>query len=585
MKTCHIGLAALALAAAAAPSRAADADWVQESNADAQILLKAIGSYSPEEVSDDGLSEFDDGVTDMRPGLDERSRAALQGAEDALGAKLASEGDPRVRQDLEILIRACRNRITDTELDHRLLLDFNDIPRSFFVAQFSLLQNQVSPGRRPAALVRLRKMTGLEPGYTPMTELAKALFAESLRGPSRLGPFRGRVQTSIDDVPRYVAGIRQLYATFRIPGAGKALDAMEAQLGDFARWEKQEVLPHSREDFRQPPEIYAEDLVDVGLGITPEDLIAKARLEYTETQAELASLAPLVAKERGLPDTDYRPVVRALKKDQLSTAELEPYYHQVIAAIEANIRKEHIIALPDRPLIMRLASAAETASQPAPHYLPPQIIGNTGQRGQFVLPLNNPGASASPEDKYDDFSFRAAAWTLSAHEGRPGHDLQFTAMIERGVSLARSIFAFNSVNVEGWALYSEAVYKPYEPIDGQLVALQLRLLRAARAILDPMLNLGMISRPRAHDILTNDVCLSEAFTKEELDRFTFRNPGQATAYFYGYSRIMEMRAEAEIALGDRFDRYAFNNFLISQGLLPPDILQKAVETDFIPSQK
>jgi uncharacterized protein (DUF885 family) len=42
--------------------------------------------------------------------------------------------------------------------------------------------------------------------------------------------------------------------------------------------------------------------------------------------------------------------------------------------------------------------------------------------------------------------------------------------------------------VEGWALYAEAEMIPYEPAEGQLIALQFRMLRAARAMLDPMLN-------------------------------------------------------------------------------------------------
>jgi len=235
-------------------------------------------------------------------------------------------------------------------------------------------------------------------------------------------------------------------------------------------------------------------------------------------------------------------------------------------------------------MVMRLASEAESAANPAPHMQPPPLINNTGQRGQFILPLGNPQPGGDSSHAYDDFTFKAAAWTLIAYEGRPGHELQFSAMVERGVSLARSIFAFNSVNVEGWAPYSEAEFKPYEPFEGQLIALQLRLLRAARAILDPMLNLGQISREHAHDILTGDVVLSEAFAREELDRFTFRSPGQATAYYYGYSRIMELRASAEIALGSRFNRLAFNDFIVGEGLLPPDLLAAAFEAGFIPSQ-
>jgi uncharacterized protein (DUF885 family) len=47
-------------------------------------------------------------------------------------------------------------------------------------------------------------------------------------------------------------------------------------------------------------------------------------------------------------------------------------------------------------------------------------------------------------------------------------------MVENGVSQARALYAFNSVNVEGWALYAEAEMLPYEPVEGQLIALQHR---------------------------------------------------------------------------------------------------------------
>ena len=58
--------------------------------------------------------------------------------------------------------------------------------------------------------------------------------------------------------------------------------------------------------------------------------------------------------------------------------------------------------------------------------------------------------------------------------------------------------------------------------------------------------------------------------------------GQAGSYFYGYSRILQLRAETELALGANFDRLAFNNS--STRTAPPDLL-KAVREEFIPSQK
>src|SRR6202161_1849291 len=127
-------------------------------------------------------------------------------------------------------------------------------------------------------------------------------------------------------------------------------------------------------------------------------------------------------------------------------------------------------------------------------------------------------------------------------------------MVEHGVSLARALYAFNSTNAEGWGLYSEYIMQPYEPAEGQLMTLQLRLLRAARAFLDPELQSGKTTPAQAYTVLEKDVMLSHAFAEEEVERFTFRSPGQANSYFYGYTRLSSLRKETENALGAKFDQ-------------------------------
>src|SRR4029077_130817 len=86
---------------------------------------------------------------------------------------------------------------------------------------------------------------------------------------------------------------------------------------------------------------------------------------------------------------------------------------------------------------IRLASRAESAALPAPHLNPPRLIGNARQVGGFVLPPSNPNAESGAE--MDDFNFAAITWTLTAHEARPGHELQFSKMVEHGVSTARCL--------------------------------------------------------------------------------------------------------------------------------------------------
>jgi len=154
-------------------------------------------------------------------------------------------------------------------------------------------------------------------------------------------------------------------------------------------------------------------------------------------------------------------------------------------------------------------------------------------------------------------------------------------MVEKGVSLARVLFALNSVNVEGWALYMENEMLPYLPTEGQFSTLWSRLARSARAFLDPGLQSGEITREQALKILREDVCLSEALAQSEIERYTFRAPGQATSYYCGYARMMELRMDTELLMGDEFNRQAYHDFLLSQGALPPDLLRKAVMEQFV----
>jgi uncharacterized protein (DUF885 family) len=83
----------------------------------------------------------------------------------------------------------------------------------------------------------------------------------------------------------------------------------------------------------------------------------------------------------------------------------------------------------------------------------------------------------------------------------------------------------------------------------------------------------------------DEVVLSEPMAKQEVDRYTFRAPGQATSYFYGYTRWMQLKAETELALGKSFNRQRYHDFLLAQGTLPPSLISQAVVTEFIPAEK
>ncbi len=559
--------------------------WIEKSDAYTNGLLAVRFAHAPEEGSAQGLSKFDDRISN--PTLDDEiaQRHELEAVLAKVATAESKETDRKIREDLAILRKAFDLQFRQEDFARQHEVPFMNASKDIFQGLRTLLDDQVGPDRRSAAVARLRKYTGMEPGFKPYTEVLKQRELLQIAKAGVIYPSKGEVETELGRNSNYVDGIAALFTKYQIGGWESGYASLKAQLADYDAWVRAQILPKARSDFRLPAEEYALALEGYGVDLPPAQIASMARTAFAEYQAEMASLAAKIAKADGYAANDYRSVIAELKKKQITGAEILPFYQKRLEAIEQIILANSLVTLPDRPAIIRLATAAETAQQPAPHMKPPPFSNNTGQRGEFILPLNIPSATGGAEDRYDDFTYDAVAWTLTAHEARPGHELQFDSMVERGVSLARALYAFNSTNAEGWGLYSEYIMQPYEPLEGQLLTLQLRLLRAARAFLDPELQSGKMTPAAAYDVLEKDVMLSHAFATEEVERFTFRSPGQANSYFYGYTRLLALRKETEAALGAKFDQKKFHDFLLSQGLLPPDLMRRAVLDEFVVSQR
>ncbi|HEX4243286.1 MAG TPA: DUF885 domain-containing protein [Steroidobacteraceae bacterium] len=575
-------LACIALSpmtASAAPA------WIEKSNGYTQRVLDIDFEHRPEEGSSEGLARYDKRIARPSMADDLAQRHELEAALAAIAKEGTGEQDRNVREDLEILHKAFDLRFRKEDFDLAHEVPFFNASARVFRGLRGLLDDQMPPERRAAAVIRLREYAGAEPGYQPITDLLKQYAIEQMAKPGIEYPGKDQMETELGRNPNYVEGIAQLFRKYRLQGWEEPYAKLKTQLADYDAWVRATILPKARTDFRLPPQQYALELEGYGVDIAPARIAAMAHTAFGQYQAEMQQIAARVAKARGYPSSDYRAVIAELKKQQITGEAILPFFEKRLHEIEAIIRDKDLVTLPDRPAVIRLATAAETAQQPAPHMKPPPMLHNTGQRGEFVLPLNIPSANGGAGDKYDDFTFDAASWTLTAHEARPGHELQFDSMVERGVSTARALYAANSTNAEGWGLYAEYIMQPYEPAAGQLITLQLRLLRAARAFLDPELQSGVSTPAHAYDVLEKDVKLSHAFAKEEVERFTFRSPGQANSYFYGYTRLLALRKQTESALGAKFSQHKFHDFILDQGLLPPDLMDKAVREEFVPAQK
>ena len=164
---------------------------------------------------------------------------------------------------------------------------------------------------------------------------------------------------------------------------------------------------------------------------------------------------------------------------------------------------------------------------------------------------------------------------LSFHEAVPGHHLQIALSQEmEGMPQFRRFGAFTAF-VEGWGLYAERLgYEvgfytdPYSRF-GQLTY---DMWRACRLVVDTGMHWKGWTRQQAIDFMAQNSALTLLNITNEVDRY-IAWPGQALAYKTGQMKISELRAEAERALGSRFDVRRFHDVVLGSGAVPLTVLE------------
>jgi uncharacterized protein (DUF885 family) len=167
--------------------------------------------------------------------------------------------------------------------------------------------------------------------------------------------------------------------------------------------------------------------------------------------------------------------------------------------------------------------------------------------------------------------------TLCYHEGIPGHIWQGEYTYK--LPLIRSMLAFNAYS-EGWALYAEQLGDELGAYDGDVAGrlgyLQSIAYRCCRLVVDTGLHAKRWTRTQAiHWFATTNGSTVED-VQGEVDRYCAW-PGQACGYKVGHGEIVRLRAQAQQALGDKFDFRLFNDAVVKGGGVPMTVLAKNVD--------
>ncbi len=222
--------------------------------------------------------------------------------------------------------------------------------------------------------------------------------------------------------------------------------------------------------------------------------------------------------------------------------------------------------LPRAPYGVRPIPDEEAPDTTTAYYMRPAIDGS--RPGWYYVNLYQP--EVRPKFEME---------VLSVHESVPGHHLQISLAQElTGLPEFRRNGGFTAF-IEGWGLYSErlgydmGLYEDSYSRYGQLVY---DMWRAVRLVVDTGIHYFGWSRQKAIDYFIANAAKSEADIINEIDRY-IGWPGQALAYKIGQMKMLELRGEAETALGEGFDIRAFHDHLLGAGALPLDILERRMD--------
>src|SRR3989442_7121546 len=273
----------------------ADRSWIARSNEDAKILLAVQARFAPEQAARIGQPGLDDRITDLTPGHQKRLREATGEALARIEELRRIEKDPLVAQDLAILSDAARKNIRGSELSERLEVPYYNLARLVFFSVRSLLDPQIEAARRPAALARVRKYAGLEPGTTSIVELAERETREGLARPGLQPPSKLQLENDLQTAGLSIHGIEKLFQDDKIAGYEQPVAELKKQLTGYIAFVRAEVLPRARDDFRLAPELYAFRLEQVGVDIPPAQLAREAHAAFTQIQGEMQTAADRIA--------------------------------------------------------------------------------------------------------------------------------------------------------------------------------------------------------------------------------------------------------------------------------------------------
>lgn len=289
--------------------------------------------------------------------------------------------------------------------------------------------------------------------------------------------------------------------------------------------------------------------------------------------AELSARADVLLRAQGLTQGSVGARIAALGDDpQYLYPNTDEAKEQLLRDLNTQMAEmaqrlpQYFGRIPQSGVEIRRVPVAIEAGAPGGYYNAPSLDGS--RPGAYYINLRDTA-------EWPKFQLP----TLTYHEAAPGHHHQIALSQERqDVPLLMKVLGFSAYS-EGWALYAEqlademGVYEN-DPV-GQIGYLQSLMFRATRLVVDSGMHAKRWSREEAIRFMVDALGDAESAVTTEIERYCVW-PGQACSYKVGHIKWVELRANAQRALGDRFDIKAFHDAGMNTGGVPLTVLERVM---------
>jgi Bacterial protein of unknown function (DUF885) len=520
--------------------------------------LAWLHEIHPTNATFDGVHLHDDLLEDLsRPAIDAQVRD-LGG----FARRLASI-DPARLTDTERLERPALDasiRARLFELEHVRTWERN--PQHYGDLLATSLAGQVLfdyaplPERARRILSKLRQVPRLVQAARDNIKDPPGIFIKV-----GLESLRGALRFIEDDLPRALGALDDLHVLGDLADA--STEASRA-IGAYASYLESDLAPRARGPFRLGRERFQQKLLlDEGIGLEPERLLAIAERELHATQEEFRRVASRMDGKDPMGAWARVKAAHPPAGGVVGTAQ------EQLDELKTFIERQDLVSIPNAAQVRVAATPRFYRWTFASMWTPGPFETRPLRAYYYITDVDPAWAPERQEEHLRDFN-HGALWAISIHEVYPGHFLHYQHLRQVAATLRKSILFSSTAMVEGWAHYSEqmmveAGFRKQDPAVklGQLAE---ALIRLCRLIVGIRLHAEDLSVEQGVRFFREEAYLEEAAARREAERGTF-DPSYVL-YSLGKLMVLKLRDDYKAASKDRFSLRSFHDTLLGNGTVP-----------------